>query len=45
MPMTLKEIKAWRDKERERLPSIIHKHEYETTENIINILTAILQDD
>lgn len=39
------EIKAWRDKERERLPSIVHQHEYKATENIIDILTAILQDD
>lgn len=45
MPLTFKEIKAWRDKERERLPDIKNNQEREITVNIINTLTAVLQDD
>jgi hypothetical protein len=43
--MTLKEIEAWRDKERERLPDIKNSHDREIAVNTINTLTAILQDD
>ena len=45
MPMTFKEIKAWRDKERERLPDIKNNYDREISVSIINTLTAVLQDD
>jgi hypothetical protein len=45
MPMTLNEIKTWRDKERERLPDIKNNQDREIAVNTINTLTAILQDD
>jgi hypothetical protein len=45
MPMTYKEIKAWRDKEEERLKSINDEYEHEWCEKTVIILSAILQDD
>jgi hypothetical protein len=45
MPMTYNEIKAWRDKEQERLQSISDEYEKEWCEKTVIILTAVLQDD
>jgi hypothetical protein len=45
MSMSLKEIKAWRDKEQERLPSISNEIERDWSIKTIQILSAVLQDD
>lgn len=45
MVMTVKEIEDWREKERERLPSLHMTLSQELCKNTIDTLTTVLQDD
>jgi len=45
MALTYEEIEAWRDKEKQRLSDIKDDRAYDYTKTVINILTAVLQDD